>query len=240
VSLSWRRIRAIVRKELREYRHNSSIVVAMAVIPVIFVIPPLVAIFGLSASSARALAGGNALLYMLGIPAVVPALVAAYSVVGERQQDTLEPVLTTPIRREEYLLGKALAAFVPSVVVSYALYALVLACVELFAKPAVASALLQGPPLLAQLVFTPLIAGWSIWVGIAISARSSDVRVAQQLGMLASLPSVAVTTLIAYNVINPTLGLAIGAAALLVVLDGLGWRIVSATFDRERLITGSR
>ena len=58
--------------------------------------------------------------------------------------------------------------------------------------------------------------------------------------MLASLPSVAVTTLIAFNVIHPTLGLALGGAAVLLVLDGLGWRIASAAFDRERLITGTR
>ena len=101
-----------------------------------------------------------------------------------------------------------------------------------------ASALLQAPDLLAQLLFTPLLAAWSIWVGIAISTRSSDVRVAQQLGMLASLPSVAVTSLIAFDVIHPTLGLALGLAAVLLALDGLGWRITSTMFDRERLITG--
>ncbi len=99
---------------------------------------------------------------------------------------------------------------------------------------------MRGPELLAQLLFTPLLAGWSIWVGIAISARSSDVRVAQQLSMLASLPSVAVTSLIAFDGIHVTLGLALGFAAALLLLDGLGWRIVSATFDRERLITGTR
>jgi ABC-type transport system involved in multi-copper enzyme maturation permease subunit len=240
VSVSTRRVRAIFRKELREYRRNGSIVSAMAVIPLIFVIPPLINIFAVPASSASALRQGDPLLYMLGIPAVVPAVVAAYSVVGERQQGTLEPLLTTPIRREEFLLGKALAALVPSLAISYAVYALVLACVELFAHPAVASALLRGPDLLAQLLFTPLLAAWSIWVGIAISTRSSDVRVAQQLGMLASLPSVAVTSLIAYNVIHPTVGLALGGAAALLILDGLGWRITSATFDRERLVTGTR
>ena len=103
-----------------------------------------------------------------------------------------------------------------------------------------ASALLRGPDLLAQLLFTPLLATWSIWVGIAISARSSDVRVAQQLGMLVSLPSVALTSLIAFDVIHVTLALALGLAAALLLLDGLGWRISSATFDRERLITGTR
>ena len=53
------------------------------------------------------------LLYMLGIPAIVPAVVAATPVVGEREQGTLEPVLTTPICREEFLLAKDLAVIVP-------------------------------------------------------------------------------------------------------------------------------
>ncbi|TCM47964.1 ABC transporter permease [Kribbella sp. VKM Ac-2568] len=240
MSVSRRRVRAVFRKELREYRRNTSIVAAMAVLPLIFAINPLIAVFALPASSADSLAQGNTLLYLLGIPAVVPALIAAYSVVGERQQGTLEPVLTTPIRGEEFLLGKALASFVPSVAISFAVYALVLACVGVFAAPGVASALFKGRELVAQVLFTPLLAGWSIWVGIAISARSSDVRVAQQLGMLASLPSVAVSTLVAYDVIHASLGLGIGLAVLLLVLDVLGWRIVSAMFDRERLITGSK
>lgn len=238
--MSRRRVRAVYRKELREYRRNTSIITAMAVLPLIFAINPLIAVFALPASSADSVAHGNSLLYLLGIPAVVPALIAAYSVVGERQQGTLEPVLTTPIRGEEFLLGKALAALVPSVAISFAVYALVLACVGLFAAPPVASALIKGRELVAQVLFTPLLAGWSIWVGIAISARSSDVRVAQQLGMLASLPSVAVSTLVAYDIIHASLGLGIGLAVLLLVLDGLGWRIVSAMFDRERLITGTR
>ena len=173
---------------------------------------------------------------MLGIPALVPAGVAAYAVVGERQQGTLEPVLTTPVRREEFLLGKALAALVPSVAVAYAVYAVFLACVGLFAPPGVASALLRPPDLLAQLLFTPLLAGWSIWVGVAISARASDFRVAQQLSLLASLPTAVVAALIAFNVFQPTLGLALGLAVVLLVGNGLGWRITAAAFDRERLI----
>jgi hypothetical protein len=173
------------------------------------------------------------------VDALVPAAVAAYAVVGERQQGTLEPVLTTPVRRQEFLLGKALAALVPSVAIAYAVYALFLACVGLFARPAVASALLRGPDLLAQLLFTPLLAGWSIWVGIAISARSGDFRVAQQLGMLASLPTAVVAALVAFNGIRPTLGLAVGLAAALLLGNRLGWRITAAAFDRERLITST-
>lgn len=241
MNLSKARVRAIVRKDLREYRRNRSLVIGtMAIIPLVFVIPPLINVFALPASAASGLRSGDPLLYMLGIPAIVPAAVAAYTVVGERQQGTLEPVLTTPIRREEFLLAKALAVLIPSLAVSYVIYAIVLAAVEVFAHPAVASALVRGPEIVAQFLFTPLLAGWSIWIGIVISTRSNDVRVAQQLGMLASLPTIAVTTLIAYDVIHASLGLAFGLAAMLLILNGLGWRTASTTFDSERLIAGVR
>jgi ABC-2 type transport system permease protein len=239
MSVSTRRVRAVFRKELREYRRTGSIVATMAVVPLIFLIQPLVVVFALPASSSDQLAHEHLLLYLLGIPALVPVLTTAYAVVGERQQGTLEPVLTTPVRREEFLLGKALASVLPSVVVAYTVYAVFLACVRLFAYPAVASALLRWTDVLAQVLLTPPIATWSIWVGMGISAKSNDVRVAQQLGMLASLPTVVLTSLIAFDVIHPTLGLAVGLAAALLFLDGLGWRIVASMFNRERLITGT-
>ena len=240
MSINRRLVRAIFRKELREYRRNRSLTSGMAIIPVVFSIQPLVSVFTLQSSAAAPLRHEHVLLYMLGIPALVPSFVAAYSVVGERQQGTLEPVLTTPVRREELLLGKALAALLPSIAVAYVVYGIFLACVELFAQPAVASALIRLPDLLAQLLFTPLLAGWSIWIATLISTRSNDVRVAQQLSSLASLPSVALTTLVALNVIKPSLVIALVAAAALLLLNRIGWRFASATFDRERLITGTR
>jgi ABC-type transport system involved in multi-copper enzyme maturation permease subunit len=239
MSLSSRQVRAILRKELRDFRRNRNLIVGMAIVPVVFCIQPLIAVFALDPAASTSLAHEHVLLYMLGIPALVPSFVAAYSVVGEREQGTLEPVLTTPIRGDELLLGKALAALLPSLAVAYLVYGLYLACVELLAAPAVVSALIRPSDLLAQLVFTPLLAGWSIWVAILISTRSNDIRVAQQFAVLASLPSIAVTTLIALDVITVSLvgGLVAGAALLL--LNAIGWRLVSAMFDRERLIIGT-
>ena len=237
MSMSRRRVRAIVRKEFREYQRTGNIIATMAVIPVIFAIAPLVYV---STTAASTLRHENLLLYMLGIPAIVPAIVAAYTVVGEREQGTLEPVLTTPIRREEFLLAKELAVIIPSLAISCLWYGMVIACVALFGPPAGLSALLRAPELLGLLLFTPLVAGWSIWIGIAISARMTDVRAAAQVSGLASLPAIAVAALIAFNVVHATLGLALGLAAALLALDGLGWRIMLAMFDRERLIVGTR
>lgn len=236
--MSKRRIGAIFRKELREYRRNGSVLVALAIFPLIFLIQPIFVVFIVPASSAGQLSHGHVLLYMLALPVLTPAMLAAYAVAGERQQGSLEPVLTTPIRREEFLLGKALAVLAPSVAIAYAVYAFFLAFVGLFAHHAVASAILQVPDILAQVFFTPLLAAFSVWVGIAISTRSSDVRVAQQLSLLGSLPVGVATSLIAFDAIHVTLGLAIGLAALLLLANVLGWRIVAPMFDRERLLTG--
>ncbi|HET8977222.1 MAG TPA: ABC transporter permease subunit [Solirubrobacteraceae bacterium] len=238
--MSRRRVLGVVRKELRDYRRNRYMIFSMAIIPVIFLVQPLIYILALPAAAAVPLSHQHELLYMLGIPALVPSFVAAASIVSERQQGTLEPVLTTPIRREEFLLAKALAPLVPAVAVSYLVYGIFVIVIELFAHPGVAPALLQGSVVVAQVIFTPLLALWSIWVGIAISTRSTDIRAAQQLSVLGNLPLVALTTLVAFDVIHPTLALAVGLGAALLAIDRLGWRVVSALFDRERLISGTR
>lgn len=232
-AMSPRRLRAVTGKELREYRRNRSLVVGMTIIPAVFLITPLIQVFTATPAD---LQHADWLIYMLGIPAVVPTVIAAYAVVGERQQGALEPVHTT-VRRDELLLGKALAALIPSVVVSYVVFALVVAAVALFANPASATAVLRGSAILVQIVFTPLVAAWSIWIGIAISARASDIRVAQQIAIPMSLPTVAVALLVAANVIPATLATACVLAAVLIALNVLGWRVSIALFDPERLIT---
>ena len=140
--MSWTRIGAIFAKELRDYRRNRFIMITMALMPAIFIVLPIVDIFilpavrpGSAASSALDRRIGLSLLYMLIIPAMVPATLAGYSVVGEREQGTLEPVLTTPIRPEEFLLGKALAVLLPTLSISYLMFGVFLACVKLFAQP---------------------------------------------------------------------------------------------------------
>jgi ABC-type transport system involved in multi-copper enzyme maturation permease subunit len=240
---SWARVGAILQKELRDYRRNRFVIYTMAFLPLIFIAAPMVQIFAIKVAATSALFDahiGISLLYMLILPAIIPSVLSAYSVVGEREQGTLEPVLTTPIHPDEFLIGKALAAFLPTLVVAYVIFGIFLGATAAFAHPAVASAIFERNHLLVQLLFTPLVAGWSIWAGIAISTRMSDVRAAQQLTVLASLPPVAIVALMSFNVITPSLGLALGLAGALLLIDAMAWRFVAALFNRERLVTGTR
>ncbi len=241
--MSRERILAVVRKEVREFRRNRFVIGTMAVLPFIFLITPMITIFKIPATASgpqvKAAVGVISLL-MLIIPIVIPPVIAAYSVVGERDQGTLEPVLTTPVRASELLLGKAVAAFLPSVTIAYSIYLVVLIGVRFGAAHVVSTVVFHPPQLLAQLLFTPLLALWAIWIGIGISTRASDVRVAQQLATVASLPLLGFTSLLSFQLIKPSVPLAIGLALALLAADIAAWRIVSHLFDRERLITGRR
>lgn len=241
--MSIKRVVSVVRKEVREFRRNRFVIVTMGVLPFIFLITPMITVFKIpdSASGPQVKAAvGVISLLMLIIPIVIPPVIAAYSVVGERDQGTLEPVLTAPIRASELLLGKAAAAFLPSVAIAYAIYLVVLIGVRFGAAHVVSTVVFHPPELLAQLLFTPLLALWSIWVGIGISTRASDVRVAQQLATVASLPLLGFTSLLSFQLVKPSVSLAIGLALALLVADIAAWRIVSRLFDRERLVTGKR
>jgi ABC-type Na+ efflux pump permease subunit len=239
--VSLKRVVSVVRKEVREFRRNRFVIGTMAVLPVVFLITPTLTIFRIpdSASGPQVKAAvGVISLLMLIVPIVIPPVIAAYSVVGERDQGTLEPVLTSPVRASELLLGKAVAAFLPSVAVAYAIYLVVLISVRFGAAHVVRTAVFHPPQLLAQILFTPLLALWSIWIGIGISTRASDVRVAHQLATVASLPLLGFTSLLSFQLIKPSVPLAIGLALALLAADIAAWRIVSRLFDRERLVTG--
>ena len=240
-TLDLKPVRVVVRKELRDYRRKRSIVVTMAVLPAIFLIQPTLTVLLAPASTTSDKVFQVPLLFLLLIPVIMPSTLAAYSVVGEREQGTLEPLLTTPIRRQEFILGKAAAVMIPTLALSYTVFGVFLAIVGLFAKPAISAGVFrQGPMLLALALFTPLLAGWAIVVGMAVSVRASEVRVAQQLGTLASFPPLGAVVLLVVGTIHPTFKVAVAFAAGLLVIDLRALRIVSKMFDRERLVTGAK
>ncbi len=238
------RIRAVVRKELRDFRRKRSIVVTMCILPLLFLVEPVITIFLVTPSTSGAALQKSLILpilYLLLIPTIMPSTLAAYSVVGEREQGTLEPLLTTPIRQQEFLVGKATSVMIPTIGLSYTVFVLFLGAVRLFANSAVASAIFHdGPVILALFLLAPLLAGWGIVVGMAVSVRASEARVAQQLSMLASFPPVGLIILLAVGVVSPTFLVAVAFAVGLLAVDSLLLRFVSGMFDRERLVTGAK
>ena len=56
------------------------------------------------------------LFFFAVIATILPVAIASYSLVGEKVERSLEPLLATPATDGEILLGKGIAAFVPPLV----------------------------------------------------------------------------------------------------------------------------
>jgi ABC-2 type transport system permease protein len=131
------------------------------------------------------------ILFML-IPTVVPLTMAIYSVIGEKASRTLEPLLAAPVGVGELLFAKSLASTIPSVIVTWIAYAIYLASVSSMGSHAAVNAVTAPRWILAIVVMVPLLTLLSVNLGILISTRVNDVRVAQQIGGLVVVPVVGI------------------------------------------------
>jgi ABC-type Na+ efflux pump permease subunit len=164
--------------------------------------------------------------------------IASYSLIGEKVQKSLEPLLATPTTDEEILAGKSIAAFLPAICANYigALIFMVLA--DLFTYSTLKYHYFPNWDIAIILfLLAPLACILSVGYNVLISSRSNDVRTAQQLGTLILLPFGAVYFLSELKVLTLTTSDLLIMAAVLVVIDVIVFYLVKATFQREEILT---
>jgi ABC-2 type transport system permease protein len=171
------------------------------------------------------------------VPVTSSMSLAAYSVVGEKQARTLEPLLVTPITTFELLGAKLLGAFIPSIVLTAAFFVAYILAAVIFARPGVAWVLLAPRSVGTVFVLGPLAALAALQMAICVSSRVNDARTAQQVGVLVILPIPGLLVGQLLGAVQVTVPLiAAIAAALLAVDAGLMWLAITL-FDRETILT---
>jgi ABC-2 type transport system permease protein len=163
--------------------------------------------------------------------------VAAYSVIGEKQARTLEPLLATPITTFELLTAKVLAAVVPSIGLTLVSYTLYLIGIAVLAEPGAFSILLAPRSLGVVFLLGPLAAIAALQLAVCVSSRVNDVRSAQQIGALIILPIAGLLIAQLTGTVMLTVPVILGMAAVLVVIDVALMAIGIRLFDRESILT---
>ena len=177
------------------------------------------------------------LFFFLVGPTIGAVSLAAYSVVGEKQQKTLEPLLTTPLRTSELLVAKAFASLLPALVVQALGAVIFMTLVAVLGAPGVARPLLTVRTALLLGVVGPLTALTAMQMAIAISSRVSDPRSAQQIAVVVVFPAVALLVGQITGAFIIGTGLLLLAAVLLLIMWLLVARFSVALFDRETILT---
>jgi ABC-2 type transport system permease protein len=259
-----KKIWVIMRKEWAEVFKNRFVFFTIAFMPLILTALPLIMLSamgssgdlsGLGASDMPAqftamcgdLSGGECaqyylvsqflLLFML-MPLAIPVTFAAYSIVGEKTTRTLEPVLATPVTTLQLLAGKALAAALPAIGVTWLSFGVFLVGVRMITSSVTLTAQLGAAVwLLAIFVAGPLMAVAAVNVAVMVSSRASDPRVAEQLSMLVILPLLALFfgQISGFILINQQVMLYMTLG--LIVVDAGLMAFATQLFQREAILT---
>ncbi|MDI9643832.1 MAG: ABC transporter permease subunit [Candidatus Verstraetearchaeota archaeon] len=131
--------------------------------------------------------------FFLIIPIMASSVIASDSFAGEKDRKTLEALLATPLTDGELLLGKVLVAFIPSMLVTVASFALYCVVVDLAYVLRFGGEALLPNALWLMLIFgvTPAVALAGIGLTVIISLRVKGYREAQQMSAVLIVPVLA-------------------------------------------------
>jgi len=169
--------------------------------------------------------------------AALPTSIASYSIVGEKVSKSLEPLLSTPTTDGEILLGKALAAFVPTVLAMWLGGVLFQGLIDLATVGPFGYLYYPNWQMAVELFLAmPLVALMAVEAAVVISSRVTDVRSAQQYASLIFVPMIFVY--VAAEVVLPlnTLNLLLISAAFGVLVLGL-FGVSLRAFRRDEILT---
>ena len=127
--------------------------------------------------------------FFLLLPLLISGIITSDSFAGERERNTLETLLVTPIKDWELLLGKILTPFVPALLVTWLSFAMLIMGLArtinaYFESPVFPDAIW----ILSMIFVVPLFIAGSILAEILISSRVASVKGASALNMFLTLP----------------------------------------------------
>lgn len=235
----WQNVVTIARKDLTVMMTRRALRIGLAALPL-----------GLAVLFSQIIAHGhiaaadlpqtlNAFLFFFMIyTGVLPATIASYSMVGEKVERSLEPLLATPASDGEILLGKGLASLIPPLTAMWAGMITLMALCDAFTHGTLGY--LYFPNWLAAVavfVVAPLLAVMAVTLSVLWSTRVTEVRTAQQLSALTAIPGLVLYVGLlsgAFSLDLPALAVIAGILAAADVALGLAAR---AVFHREEILT---
>jgi ABC-type Na+ efflux pump permease subunit len=181
----------------------------------------------------------------LGIFSIIPTtMISANALVGEREMNTLEPLLCTPLTDRELLWGKTMAGAVPSLIIliSSTIASVVSVAVLTVAMGYPMLIILDLPGLFLLATAVPIMIFAVVAVMIIVSGRVTRVYEAYQMTTMIIL-------VFMIPMILPMLGVETGISTDLVwfsnivtlaiasVVFVIGWAVALRLFNRDKLVS---
>jgi ABC-2 type transport system permease protein len=172
------------------------------------------------------------------VASILPGGLAAFSIAGEKEEKSLEPLLATPMRDGEILLGKSLSAFLPSIAATLFGSAVYIAFIDVISFQQLGYFIYPNWTVEVFMIFiAPLACLFCVECGVIISARASSIRAAQSLNSIVIFPFLTLYLLGQFNVISLEANNLLIISGFLLLIDVILFFISKATFGREKILT---
>ncbi len=235
---------SVAAKEFKIFRRKYNVIYASVVLPLVVGIAfPLIVDYSLhkkshafTAATLPAYMDAFSLFFLIGA-AVIPTAIASYSLVGEKIQKSLEPLLATPMTDGDILLGKTISALLVPVVAIYAGSAIYMALMDAVSRSRLGYFYYPNWHMGAILLVAPLVSLLSVELNVIISSRLNDVRTAQQLGTLVLMPFLGIYLASELGFFPLDDDNLLILAGVVLIADVLLFFLAKATFQREEILT---
>jgi ABC-2 type transport system permease protein len=176
--------------------------------------------------------------FFLLMPVALSSFAAAFSIVGEKQQRTLEPILATPITDRQFLMAKLVASITPAIALTWLAGLAAAVMVDFISWERYGYLLLPDRFwLVGLLALAPVMGIASVLATMHFSARMTDPQAANQFTGLVIIP----IFLLIVGLFGRTLTLSFvflwSACLVVLLLDVVLFRFILRKFQREEILT---
>ncbi|MEN3034789.1 MAG: ABC transporter permease subunit [Candidatus Methanosuratincola petrocarbonis] len=232
-------------RDFRIFRHQKNIWYSIIIFPVLISVlfPTILEYAGqrstglLSVANLPNLLDSFSFFIVIGA-AYIPLGIASYSIVGEKIEKSLEPLLATPLTDGEILLGKAIAALLPTLVAMYAGAAVFMVGIDAVTFGKLGYNYFPNWTLgVLLIVVVPAAVVMSVLYSIIVSSRVNDVRSANGYGILIFIPFLAIYFTSEIRIISLDINGLLIIASILSAIDAALYFVSTAAFQREEILT---
>ena len=261
------KIKVIFRKEVKELLKNKEILVTVIIMPIVFSLLIPLSMITLNLAEDQEIPEGDQvpeifrnlasfwddstdlqkvsivqanlyLAFLIMIPMMVPMAISSDSVAGEKERKTIEGLLAAPITKEEILLGKALAAAVPSIVISWIAEIIYIISTDIILYNIMGRIIL--PNLFAAIMFIFLMPTQTILSTLLMTSFSSKARGSREALQKSGFFAIPIIFIVSALIFLPLLvhpALTLASEVILVLLMFIILRRATKNFNRNKLLS---
>lgn len=233
----------VARKDLLIMKKRKSILAMMFVLPVLLgtglpvIIDNLIMRKSPSIIEVAQLLGSFAYFFIL-LSALIPLYISSYSIVGEKSEKSIEPLLAAPISDSEILLGKYIGVLLPALVATYIGGLIFMSLTDILTHNYINYYYYPNWTFGAvMLAGVPLGSLYGVALGVLVSSKTNNVQSSYQLGGITLIPFIILYVmgeigLVQLDDVNNILYIALGLLVAVIIVYVLN----SRTFNRETII----